>query len=123
MRTRCDIIDQGSVRWSKQLKLCLVNLTGSSNEGQFAFTVESIVMAQKLRGTLTYVIKVLFSSPCFAKKNYLVLHRYRVYMLSHLFTANGLSCYFFPGLFCCRMTKVQLAKRWIFLCFCLARHF
>ncbi|XP_078354382.1 AP-3 complex subunit delta-1-like [Oculina patagonica] len=32
-------------------------LPGSSNEGQFAFFVESIVMAQKLRGTLTYVIK------------------------------------------------------------------
>lgn len=32
-------------------------LPGSSNEGQFAFSVESIVMAQKLRGTLTYVIK------------------------------------------------------------------
>ncbi|XP_032234708.1 AP-3 complex subunit delta-1 isoform X2 [Nematostella vectensis] len=30
---------------------------GSSNEGQFAFTVESIVMAQRLRGTLTYMIK------------------------------------------------------------------
>ena len=37
-----------------------VYLTGSSNEGQFAFNVESIVMAQKLRGTLTYVIKVHF---------------------------------------------------------------
>ena len=37
------------------------NPTGSSNEGQFAFTVESIVMAQKLRGTLTYVIKVVWS--------------------------------------------------------------
>ena len=35
-------------------------LIGSSNEGQFAFNVESIVMAQKLRGTLTYVIKVHF---------------------------------------------------------------
>lgn len=32
-------------------------LPGCSNEGQFAFTVESIVMTQKLRGTLTYVIK------------------------------------------------------------------
>ncbi|RMX51650.1 hypothetical protein pdam_00021484 [Pocillopora damicornis] len=32
-------------------------LPESSNEGQFAFTVESIVMVQKLRGTLTYVIK------------------------------------------------------------------
>ena len=31
----------------------------SSNEGQFAFTVENIVMSQKLRGTLTYVMKVL----------------------------------------------------------------
>lgn len=32
-------------------------LPDSSNEGQFAFTVEDIVMSQKLRGTLTYVIK------------------------------------------------------------------
>ncbi|XP_058941253.2 AP-3 complex subunit delta-1 isoform X1 [Pocillopora verrucosa] len=32
-------------------------LPESSNEGQFAFTVESIVMVQKLRGTLTYMIK------------------------------------------------------------------
>lgn len=32
-------------------------LPGSTNEGQFAFTVDSIVMLQKLRGTLTYVIK------------------------------------------------------------------
>ncbi|KAK2569969.1 AP-3 complex subunit delta-1 [Acropora cervicornis] len=29
-------------------------LPDSSNEGQFAFTVENIVMSQKLRGTLTY---------------------------------------------------------------------
>lgn len=28
------------------------------NEGQFLFTVESIVMAQFLRGTLTYIVKV-----------------------------------------------------------------
>ncbi|XP_068728186.1 AP-3 complex subunit delta-1-like [Montipora capricornis] len=32
-------------------------LPDSSNEGQFAFTVDSIVMSQKLRGTLTYVVK------------------------------------------------------------------
>lgn len=32
-------------------------LPDSSNEGQFAFTVENIVMSQKLRGTLTYVMK------------------------------------------------------------------
>ncbi|KAJ7386345.1 AP-3 complex subunit delta-1 [Desmophyllum pertusum] len=38
-------------------------LPGSLNEGQFAFTVESIVMAQKLRGTLTYVIKDDEGSP------------------------------------------------------------
>ncbi|XP_031566631.1 AP-3 complex subunit delta-1-like [Actinia tenebrosa] len=32
-------------------------LPGSSNEGQFAFNVENITMPQKLRGTLTYMIK------------------------------------------------------------------
>ena len=41
--------------------LNIVYLIESSNEGQFAFTVESIVMVQKLRGTLTYVIKVLYN--------------------------------------------------------------
>ncbi|CAH3027442.1 unnamed protein product [Porites evermanni] len=41
-------------------------LPGCSNEGQFAFTVESIVMAQKLRGTLTYVIKVSFTNSSFS---------------------------------------------------------
>ncbi|XP_038048656.1 AP-3 complex subunit delta-1-like isoform X1 [Patiria miniata] len=30
---------------------------GMTNEGQFAFTVKSITMAQKLRGTLTYMLK------------------------------------------------------------------
>ena len=42
--------------------LNIVYLIESSNEGQFAFTVESIVMVQKLRGTLTYVIKVLYDN-------------------------------------------------------------
>ena len=41
---------------------CLVVISDSSNEGQFAFTVENIVMSQKLRGTLTYVIKVLVAN-------------------------------------------------------------
>ena len=52
--------------FSVQTELVCVNLTGSSNEGQFAFNVESIVMAQKLRGTLTYVIKVLCSVVLFS---------------------------------------------------------
>ena len=47
------------------IKFCSNCLAGCSNEGQFAFTVESIVMAQKLRGTLTYVIKVPFSNSSF----------------------------------------------------------
>ena len=42
--------------------LNIVYLIESSNEGQFAFTVESIVMVQKLRGTLTYMIKVLYGN-------------------------------------------------------------
>ena len=30
---------------------------GAQNEGQFAFTVENITAPQKLRGTLTYILK------------------------------------------------------------------
>ena len=30
---------------------------GAQNEGQFAFTVEDITAPQKLRGTLTYILK------------------------------------------------------------------
>ena len=47
------------------VKVCVGNRSGPSvlsagcsNEGQFAFNVESIVMPQKLKGTLTYMIKV-----------------------------------------------------------------
>ena len=35
-------------------------VAGSANEAQFGFTVESIVVPQKLRGTLTYMIQVCF---------------------------------------------------------------
>ena len=59
---------------SIQTELVFVNLTGSSNEGQFAFNVESIVMAQKLRGTLTYVIKVLC---CFVLFSVISVPRWR----------------------------------------------
>lgn len=31
---------------------------GISNEAQFVFTVQSIVMAQKLKGTLSFIAKV-----------------------------------------------------------------
>ena len=34
-----------------------------SNEGQFAFNVEDVIMAQWLRGTLTYIIKVGIFKP------------------------------------------------------------
>lgn len=31
---------------------------GTANEGQFAFSVDSVSMAQRLRGTLTYMLMV-----------------------------------------------------------------
>lgn len=31
---------------------------GVSNEARFVFTVQSIVMSQKLKGTLTFIVKV-----------------------------------------------------------------
>lgn len=33
-------------------------LSGVSNEARFVFTVQSIVMQQKLKGTLTFIVKV-----------------------------------------------------------------
>lgn len=33
-------------------------LPGISNEAQFVFTIQSIVMAQKLKGTLSFIAKV-----------------------------------------------------------------
>lgn len=116
--------------------------TGSSNEGQFAFSVESIVMAQKLRGTLTYVIKVLccfllfsvISVPWWRRESVwgqrdlslveypLVEFRFKLsdpimnwfsYDLNvSLSYLIFLSCHFY-----CRMTKARRVKRWIFLSF------
>ncbi|GFN96700.1 Ap-3 complex subunit delta-1 [Plakobranchus ocellatus] len=40
------------------IRVPFILLPEAQNEGQFAFTVESISMPQKLRGTLTYIIKV-----------------------------------------------------------------
>ena len=40
------------------VKVPFVLLPETQNEGQFAFTVEQITMPQKLKGTLTYFIKV-----------------------------------------------------------------
>ena len=57
-----------------RIKFCFNRLAGCSNEGQFAFTVENIVMAQKLRGTLTYVIKVCFANGSFSPSHLLVGH-------------------------------------------------
>ncbi|XP_069127630.1 AP-3 complex subunit delta-1-like [Argopecten irradians] len=39
------------------VKVPFVLLPNSQNEGQFAFTVQSINMPQKLKGTLTYILK------------------------------------------------------------------
>lgn len=33
-------------------------MLGISNEAQFVFTLQSIVMAQKLKGTLSFIVKV-----------------------------------------------------------------
>ena len=40
------------------VKVPFTLLPGTQNEGQFAFTVSSISMPQKLKGTLTYILKV-----------------------------------------------------------------
>ena len=40
------------------IRVPFVLLPGSQNEGQFAFSVQDINQAQKLRGTLTYIVKV-----------------------------------------------------------------
>ncbi|KAK3753179.1 hypothetical protein RRG08_024453 [Elysia crispata] len=39
------------------IRVPFVLLPEAQNEGQFAFTVENITMPQKLRGTLTYIVK------------------------------------------------------------------
>ena len=40
------------------VKVPFILLPSCENEGQFAFTISSIDMPQKLKGTLTYIIKV-----------------------------------------------------------------
>jgi AP-3 complex subunit delta-1 len=40
------------------VKVPFILLPNSQNEGQFAFSVESINIPQKLKGTLTYMEKV-----------------------------------------------------------------
>lgn len=41
-----------------QSALSLPSSPGISNEAQFVFTIQSIVMAQKLKGTLSFIAKV-----------------------------------------------------------------
>lgn len=40
------------------IKVPFILLPNAQNEGQFAFTVHEIKVAQKLKGTLTYILKV-----------------------------------------------------------------
>ena len=40
------------------VKVPFVLLPSTQNEGQFAYTVESFIMPQHLKGTLTYFVKV-----------------------------------------------------------------
>lgn len=40
------------------VKVPFVLLPEAQNEGQFAFMVDKIIMPQKMRGTLTYILKV-----------------------------------------------------------------
>ena len=49
---------QPGVPAHEAVKVPFVLLPNAQNEGQFAFTVDSINMPQKLKGTLTYVTKV-----------------------------------------------------------------
>ena len=41
------------------IKVPFILLPNAQNEGQFAFTIQDIKVAQKLKGTLTYIVKVL----------------------------------------------------------------
>lgn len=41
------------------IKVPFILLPGAQNEGQFAFNIQEIKVAQKLKGTLTYIVKVL----------------------------------------------------------------
>ncbi len=54
---------------SDAVKVPFTLLPEAQNEGQFAFTVDSVNMPQKLKGTLTYMVKVraafLNQSTCF----------------------------------------------------------
>ena len=46
------------------VKVPFILLPNTENEGQFAFTVSSINMPQRLKGTLMYIVKVSFV-PCY----------------------------------------------------------
>lgn len=56
------------VNWSQISQLFLISpnnkplslswASGVSNEARFVFTVQSIIMPQKLKGTLTFIVKV-----------------------------------------------------------------
>lgn len=41
------------------IKVPFILLPSAQNEGQFAFNIQEIKVAQKLKGTLTYIVKVL----------------------------------------------------------------
>lgn len=53
------LFSQNGTSLHDPVKVPFILLPESQNEGQFAFTVESISMPQKLKGTLTYMIKVV----------------------------------------------------------------
>lgn len=41
------------------IKVPFILLPSAQNEGQFAFNIQEIKVPQKLKGTLTYIVKVL----------------------------------------------------------------
>lgn len=41
------------------IKVPFILLPNAQNEGQFAFNIQEIKVPQKLKGTLTYIVKVL----------------------------------------------------------------
>ena len=55
------------------VKIPFVLLPGAQNESQFAFTLEQINMPQKIKGTLTYMVKVRFYAKPHSLSHFLLL--------------------------------------------------
>lgn len=64
--------------------------SGVSNEARFVFTVQSIIMPQKLKGTLTFIVKVSW-------KTYMYMHTHilKIYITIQYSTTKGIRFLFY----------------------------